>query len=175
MENDKIKCMTCGKIFKDDTKIKIQDSREGNFKNICPFCYSTCTENTHKSTKQKRKFIYEGKSIRRDTDRTKAKKRIKRPDLDTEHIRKEVLGDIEPFNIEEESLSPTRTRPMAEPVKDEDWYRQRRIKTQIAPVKPFTPIELMERKLESQYQELLAPPDNYKRYRGWRYHRRLNK
>jgi len=44
-----------------------------------------------------------------------------------------------------------------------------------SPVKSFTPIELMERKLEAQYKELLLPPDNLKKYRRWRYDKRLKK
>lgn len=188
MKNDIIECLNCGKTFVDTTKRtdKLteasntyqwtgQDSREGNFKNMCPFCYSTNTRNTYKKTKNRTKFIYLGKSIRRDTDHTKNKKRIKRPDLDTEHIRKEVLGDIEPFNIEEEFLSPTRTRPMAEPLKNDDYYIVRGITTKIPPTKSFTPIELMEQKLKAQHKELLSPPDNLRKYKGWRYDKRLKK
>jgi len=53
MRGDTIKCMTCGKTFKDITKEasntyswKGQDSRYRKFRNICPFCYSTRTRNT---------------------------------------------------------------------------------------------------------------------------------
>lgn len=42
-------------------------------------------------------------------------------------------------------------------------------------VKSFTPIELMERSLKAQHKELLLPPDNRKKYRGWRYDKRLRK
>jgi len=175
MKNDVIKCMNCGKMFKDNTNCIVQNSREGKFKNMCPFCYSTNTRNTHEKAKTMTKFIYKGKSIRRETDHTKSKRRIKRPDLDTEHIRKEVLGDIQPFNIEEESYSTGRTQPRGEIIRDEDFYRRLVITRKIPPVKAFTPIELMERKLKAQYKELLSPPDNLRRYRKWYYDKRLKK
>ena len=59
MRGDTIKCMTCGKTFKDTTKRtdkltragntyqwKGQDSRYRKFRNMCPFCYGTRTRNT---------------------------------------------------------------------------------------------------------------------------------
>lgn len=188
MYGDIIECLNCGKTFKDTTnrtdklteadntyQWKGQDSREGKFNNMCPFCYGTSTRNTHKKAKKMPKFINEGESIRRTGAHVKSSKRVKRPDLDTEHIRKEVLGDVQSLNIEEESYSIGRTQPRGELIKNEDFYRKLSITRKIAPVKTFTPIELMERKLEAQHKELLSPPDNFKRYKGWRYDKRLKK
>jgi len=51
MKGDKIKCLNCNKIFKDTTELKIQDSRNGLFKNMCPYCYGTNTKNLVKCKK----------------------------------------------------------------------------------------------------------------------------
>jgi len=45
VKGDKIRCLNCKKTFVDDTKIKMQDSRNGHFKNMCPYCYSNKTKN----------------------------------------------------------------------------------------------------------------------------------
>jgi DNA-directed RNA polymerase subunit RPC12/RpoP len=57
MRGDKIKCNNCGKIFIDTTgwyatsrktqHRKGQDSRNKKFKNRCPYCNGTNTENLH--------------------------------------------------------------------------------------------------------------------------------
>ena len=65
MNGDEILCLNCGKTFKDITKRtdelsktgkeyqwQGQDSRQGDFKNMCPFCYSTNTKNSVKPTKE---------------------------------------------------------------------------------------------------------------------------
>ena len=117
MKGDIIECLNCGKTFVDTTNRtdKLteagntyqwtgQDSRESKFKNMCPFCYGTSTRNTHEKTKKRTKFIYCSKQ--RDGDKTsnpKGKKRIiRKPNMDTEFIAKEVLGDRQPCDVKEE-------------------------------------------------------------------------
>jgi len=190
MYGDIIECLNCGKKFKDDInqtdkltgagstyQWQGQDSREGKFKNMCPFCYGTSTRNTHEKTKKEGKFIYLGVSTHGGTKHSKNKKHVKKPLLDTEVIAKQVLGYRKPMNIKEtnDDFPPGRTLPMSEPQKDEDYFQKRKSTSFVKSVKSFTPIELMERKLEAQHKELLSPPDNRGKYRGWRYDKRLKK
>ncbi len=202
MKGDIIKCLTCGKTFKDTTQKtdKLtdagntyqwtgQDSREGKFNNMCPFCCGTNTRNTHEKTKKKAKFIYSGK--RSDGGKhTKNSKRVKRPNLDAEHIADEVLGNRAECDVSEDriqfGIGSGRTIPQAETQSGNDKNNLQQTSLQnfvtvtggtfkTTPVKSFTPIELTERKLKAQHKELLSPPDNFKRYRGWRYDKRLKK
>ena len=191
MKNDVIECLACGKTFKDDTKQtdKLteagntyqwtgQDSREGKFNNMCPFCYGTSTRNTHKKTKKGEKFIY--KVTHRDGGKGTVKhpKRIKKPILATGYIAKEVLGVRQSCDVAEErknfSIIYERTLPKSETLKT-DFINHTGGTHKIALVKPFTPIELMEHRLKAQHKELLLPPDNRGKYRGWRYDKIIKK
>lgn len=191
MYGDIIKCLTCGKEFKDTTnrtnklteagneyQWKGQDSRTGNFKNMCPFCYSTNTENTHENTTRKQKFIYQGTHRNAESRNVKVK-RIKKPILSTEYIASEVLGQREACDVEEErkNFAPSfeRTLPEVEKMTSKELILFSGGTLKVQSVKTFTPLELMERKLKAQYKELLSPPDNFKRYKGWRYDKRLKK
>jgi hypothetical protein len=191
MKGDIIKCWSCGKEFKDTTnqtdkltkagneyQWKGQDSRTGNFKNMCPFCYSTNTENTHEDTTKRQKFIYKGTHRNAESRNVKVK-RIKKPILSTEYIASEVLGQREACNVEEErkNFAPSfqRTLPEVEKMTSEELVTFSGGTFDTSPVKSFTPIELMEHKLKAQHKELLSPPDNLKRYKGWRYDKRLKK
>jgi hypothetical protein len=201
MKGDIIECLNCGKKFKDDTKQTDkkteagntyqwtgQDSREGKFENMCPFCYGTSTRNTHEKAKRRQKFIYLGKHSDGDKH-AKSSKHIKRPNLDTEYIADEVLGNREECDVSEDriqfGIGSGRTIPQAETQSaGNNNLQQTSLQNFVAvtggtfdtsPVKSFTPIELMERKLEAQHKELLSPPDNFKRYKGWRYDKRLKK
>ena len=190
MKNDTIKCLNCGKEFKDDTKQtdKLteagniyqwtgQDSRTDSFRNMCPFCYSTNTKNTHEKTKNKQKFIYEGDHRNAGANK-KMSKKIAKPNLNTEHLTLKTLGQRKTCDIREEDkdFAPSfqRTLPKAEPDTGESVEKHGGT-FDTSPVKSFTPIELMERNLKAQHKELLLPPDNRRRYRGWRYDRRLKK
>ena len=191
MKGDIIECLNCGKKFVDTTnktdklteagntyQWKGQDSREGNFKNMCPFCYGTSTRNTHEKTKRKTKFIYEGKHRDGGTKKVKCSKRIKKPNMETEHITSEVLGNRQSCDVSEASFnfapSNERTLPRAE-TNTKDFVTNTGGTHHVQSVKSFTPVELMERKLKAQHKELLSPPDNFKRYKGWRYDKRLKK
>jgi len=166
MKNDVIKCMNCGKMFKDDTNCIVQNSREGKFKNMCPFCYSTNTRNTHEKAKTMTKFIY-GSNTKGEDSHPKTKKIvIKKPNLDNETIAKEVIGW-------RQSLDATQNKRHISKKTDIETFVITTGGTFYTSTKSFTPIELVERKLKAQHQELLSPPDNFKRYKGWRYDRRL--
>lgn len=190
MKGDTIRCLNCDKKFKDDTKQtdKLteagntyqwtgQDSRTGKFKNMCPFCYSTNTENTHGETKKKAKFIYEGNHRNAGANK-KMSKKISKPNLITEYLTLKTLGQRKVCDVREEdkNFAPSyeRTLPRSEPDAG-DSVAEHGGTFDTSPVKAFTPIELMERKLKAQHKELLSPPDNFKRYKGWRYDKRLKK
>lgn len=187
MKNDIIKCLnpSCGKTFKDTTnrtdklteagntyQWKGQDSRTGKFKNMCPFCYSTCTENTHEETEKKQKFIYKGTHKNAESRNVKVK-RIKKPILSTEYIATKVLGIREACNVEEErkNFAPSfeRTLPEVEKMTSKELTIFSGGTFDTSPVRPFTPQELMEHKLDAEYRLRLSPPDNREKYRGWRY------
>jgi len=177
MKNDVIKCMNCGKMFRDDTNCIVQNSRKDKFKNMCPFCYGTNTKNTHEKAKTVTKFIYKGNHRNAGANK-KMSKKIAKPNLNTEHLTLKVLGQRKVCDIREEdknfALSFERTLPKAEPEIGEA-VEKRGGTFNTSPVKSFTPIELMERKLKAQHQELLLPPDNFKRYKGWRYDKIIRK
>jgi hypothetical protein len=189
MKGDIIKCLNCGKTFVDTTKEtdKLteasntyqwtgQDSRKGKFNNMCPFCYGTNTENTHEETKKKAKFIYSGNLKGGGTRKTKSKKVIKKPNLRTETIAKEILGYRQSCDVAEAkkkfAVGYDRTQPSSEESKDAFILRTGGT-TVVNPVKPFTPVELMEYKLKTQHEKLLSFPDNREKYKGWRYDKRL--
>jgi len=190
MYGDIIKCLNCGKDFKDTTKRtdklteagntyqwKGQDSREGKFNNMCPFCCGTNTRNTHKKTKKITKFIYSGKS-KGGGRKIKASKIIPKPNLDTEIIAKKVLGCREHFDVSESkkkfAVGYDRTQPKSEEL-TRDFVSRTGGTDRVSPTKSFTPQELMQQHLNAQHKELLVPPDNYKKYKGWRYDKRLKK
>jgi len=190
MYGDIIHCFNCGKDFKDTTnktdklsksgkkyQWKGQDSREGNFKNMCPYCYGTNTQNTHKKTKKKQKFKYQVTHKNGETKFSKNIKRIKKPIMNTNYIAKEVLGDREFCNICEEkknfASSFERTLPEVEAFTPKELAIKSGGTFNIQRVKSFTPQELMQQKLNKEHRELLASPNNYKRYKGWRYDKRL--
>jgi len=191
MKGDIIECLNCGKRFVDTTKQtdKLteagntyqwtgQDSRKGKFNNMCPFCYSTNTKNTHEKAKTMTKFIYKG-THRNAGSRNVKVKRIKKPILSTEYIASKVLGQRETCNVEEErkNFAPSfeRTLPVVEKMTNKELTLFSGGTFDTPPVKSFTPIELIERKLKAQYKELLSPPDNFKRYKGWRYDKIIKK
>ena len=141
-----------------------------------------------------RTFIY--CSEQRDGGKTsnpKSKKCIiRKPNMDTEFIAKEILGDRQSCDVkeEDEKYSDEYGRTVPQPEVQSSGLAQFKDHVQTssidfvaktggtfktASVKSFTPIELMERKLEAQHKELLSPPDNYRKYRGWRYDKRLKK
>lgn len=188
MKNDIIECLNCGKKFKDTTnrtdklteagntyQWKGQDSRTGNFRNMCPFCYGTNTQNTHEKTKKKTKFI---SKVTHSGGGKKNTKRVRKPNLNTEYVADEVLGTRQECDIAEDKREYTnteRTLPQAESQSDSKHHVQTSTinfveKTggtfKTALVKPFTPLELMERKLKAQHKELLSAPDNRSKYRG---------
>ena len=191
MKGDIIECLNCGEKFKDTTNQtdKLteagntyqwtgQDSREGKFNNMCPFCYGTSTRNTHEKTKNRTKFIYSGNSKGGGTRKIKAKKSIRKPNLKTEVIAKEVLGFRQSCNVEESkkkfAIGYDRTQPRSEELTG-NFIARTGGTDRVSPVKPFTPIELMEHKLKAQHKELLSPPDNREKYRGWRYDKVIKK
>jgi len=197
MKNDIIECLNCGKKFVDTTKQtdKLteagntyqwtgQDSREKNskgkqkFSNMCPFCYGTNTRNTHEETKAKAKFI---SKVTHSGGGKKNTKRVRKPNLNTEYIVDEVLGVRQECDIAEDKREYTnteRTLPQAESQSDSKYHVQTSIinfveKTggtfDTSPIKSFTPIELMEHKLEAQHRLRLSPSDNREKYKEWRY------
>ena len=190
MKNDIIKCLNCGKTFKDDTKQtdkltgagntyqwQGQDSRTDNFNNMCPFCYGTNTENTHEATTRKQKFIYEGNHRNAGANK-KMSKVVHKPNLETEHLALKVLGQRKSCDVTEEKkdFAPSFQRTLPQVEMDKSELVEKTGGTfDTSPVKSFTPIELMERELKAQHKELLLPPDNLSKYRGWRYDKRLKK
>ena len=175
MKGDKIKCGNCGKIFIDITEIKMQDSRNGKFRNMCPDCYSTNTINLHEDTKRKDKFIYDG--THRDGEiHAKNNKYIKKPILITEYVAKEVLGERQSCDVAEErknfSIMYERTLPKSETSK-EDFVIRTKGTYHVDHIKPYTPQELMQQKLKNQHEELKSKPNNYKHYKGWRYDKKI--
>lgn len=124
MYGDRIFCLNpfCKKEFKDTTRLKIQDSRYGKFKNDCPYCHGTNTTNPirpkdlntigNKITSQKRKFHRDlrcwyckfhgvnildkfGCCIRCGTNLKKypTMKNLPYPKIDNDTIAKKVLGN----------------------------------------------------------------------------------
>lgn len=177
MNGDKIKCGNCGKIFIDITEIKMQDSRNGKFRNMCPGCYSTNTINLHEDTKRKDKFIYLGdtKGGERHTAKIN-KKYIKKPNLDVEYISKRVLGFRQQCNVSESkkkfAVGYERTQPRTEKLKD-DFVARTGGTYIVKHIKPYTPQELMQQKLKNQCEKLKSKPNNYRRYKGWRYDKKI--
>jgi len=180
MYGDIIECLNCGKTFKDTTnktdkltekgntyQWKGQDSREGNFKNMCPYCLSTSTKNTHKKAKNKTKFIYDAPANGEERHKKGCPKKLKKPNLDNEVIAKKVLGWRQPYNLNEDK------RDMSKVTGIKTFVNRTKSTFLTQITKSFTPQELMERKLKAQHIELLSPPDNYRKYRGWRYDKRL--
>jgi hypothetical protein len=183
MKGDIIKCLNCGKTFKDTTQKtdkltkagneyqwKGQDSRKGNFKNMCLFCYSTHTKNTHKEAKRKQKFIYFSDTKVERSHPTSKKKVIKKPNINDFFITKKVLGYRQNCNVKNNGIEIEHIFSSLE-----DFVLRTKGTFEAATVKPFTPIELMEHKLKAQYKELLSPPDNREKYKRWRYDKRLKK
>jgi len=128
MNGDIIKCLNpyCNMEFKDTTKLKMQDSRKGQFINRCPYCLGVNTINTNESAVKKTKFIYRGISTHGGTKHTKSTKHVKKVDLDTEHIATKILGIRKGCNVKEElnDFPSGRTLPMGEPIKNEGYFQK---------------------------------------------------
>jgi len=176
MNGDIIKCLNpyCNMEFKDTTKLKMQDSRKGQFINRCPYCLGVNTINTNESAVKKTKFIYRGISTHGGTKHTKSTKHVKKVDLDTEHIATKILGIRKGCNVKEElnDFPSGRTLPMGEPIKNEGYFQKHGATTvNVAQTKPYTPQELMQQKINNRLEEMKSPPDNYKKYNRWWYRR----
>ena len=179
MESDIIKCMNpyCGREFKDTTKLKMQDSRNGRFINRCPYCHGVNTINTNENAVKRTKFIYIGDH--ETESHTKMNKRIIKPNLDVEVISKEVLGFRKKCDITEENkeFAPSygRTLPTSEPNMDETFFQRYAATSFTSSMKPYTPQELMQQKINNRLEEMKSPPDNYRKYNHWWRNKHANK
>lgn len=181
MKDDIIKCLNpfCGREFKDTTKLKMQDSRNGKFVNMCPYCYGINTMNTDKNAKRKNKFIYDSDTILEDTHlQTKIKKRIRKPNLSTKYIAIEVLGNRKECDISEDaekfSEDYGRTVPRSEGMSIRDFVENKGGTYNVALTKPYTPQELKQQEINNHVEEMKSSPNNYEHYKGW-WHKRHKK
>ena len=176
MNEDIIKCMNpyCNMEFKDTTKLKMQDSRNGRFINRCPYCLGVNTINTNENAVKRTKFIYIGKKQGERIPHKKMTKKIRKPNLDTEHISKKVLNYRQKCDISESSkfFAPgyERTQPCSQTSR-EDFVVKTGGTYNIAYTKPYTPQELMQQKINSRLEAMKSPPNNYKKYNNWWYRR----